>query len=99
MYGAGDTPHPTGHTPNRVVTFAHVSAAGSGRETSAEGARWWDEPDVVPLSSGAKLLRHEAIGEVRLEHLVLTAADDPEQKLVTFRTPSGDDAILRRLLS
>lgn len=63
------------------------------RETSTEAARWWDEPDVAPLSSGAKLLRHEAIGEVRLEHLVLTDAAAPDQKFVTFRTPSGDDTV------
>ncbi|MFI5956634.1 helix-turn-helix transcriptional regulator [Cryptosporangium sp. NPDC051539] len=76
--------------PDVVALVERLCAA------SPDAARWWASPAVAPLAAGSKLLRHETFGEVRLEHLVLTVADAPEQKLVTFR---GEDALLRRLLS
>jgi transcriptional regulator with XRE-family HTH domain len=63
------------------------------RSVSPEVARWWERPDVQPLSGGAKLLRHESLGELRLQHLVLQVADAPEQKVVTFRGP--EETLLR----
>jgi transcriptional regulator with XRE-family HTH domain len=51
---------------------------------------WWAAHDVAPLTSGVKRLRHAELGELRLRHVVLLVADDPEQKLVTF-IARGDD--------
>jgi len=51
---------------------------------SAEMRDWWPRHEVAALSSGAKRLRHPALGEFVLHHVVLQVADDPEQKLVTF---------------
>lgn len=64
-------------------------------DASAEARTWWARHDVRPLGGGSKLLYHPAIGEVRLRHVVLTVADAPEQKLVTFH---GDPDVLARLL-
>ena len=61
---------------------------------SPEARDRWARPDVRPLSGGSKLLYHPAIGEVRLRHVVLTVADAPDQKLVTFH---GDPDVLREL--
>jgi transcriptional regulator with XRE-family HTH domain len=62
------------------------------QEGSAEARRWWPEHDVVPLSSGVKLIRHPALGVVEFRHVVLQVADDPEQKLVTFTATQEDTA-------
>jgi len=51
---------------------------------SPEARAWWPRHDVRRLSGGSKLLYHPAIGEVRIRHVVLTVADAPDQKLVTF---------------
>jgi transcriptional regulator with XRE-family HTH domain len=59
-------------------------------DDSPEARNWWAAHDVAPLSSGVKRLRHAELGELRLRHVVLLVADDPEQKLVTF-SASGDD--------
>ncbi len=61
------------------------------RTVSPEVRAWWPRHDVAPLSSGVKRLHHKALGEIELHHVVLQLADDPEQKLVTFR-PSPEDA-------
>lgn len=58
---------------------------------SPEVREWWPRHDVTPLGSGSKRMRHRAIGEFDLHHVVLQVADAPEQKLVTF---SGDAAVM-----
>ncbi|GAA4217420.1 helix-turn-helix domain-containing protein [Actinocatenispora rupis] len=60
------------------------------RAASPEMREWWPRHDVAPLSSGSKLLHHPVLGELRLRHVVLTVADAPEQKLVTFHPESVD---------
>jgi transcriptional regulator with XRE-family HTH domain len=62
--------------------------------TSPEVRAWWPRHEVAPIGSGTKRLRHPVLGELMLQHTVLTVADDPEQKLVTFTT---DDANLSRI--
>jgi transcriptional regulator with XRE-family HTH domain len=57
---------------------------------SEEARRLWPRHAVAPLGSGSKLLRHPELGVLRLHHTVLQVADDPEQKLVTFRPEPGD---------
>lgn len=61
---------------------------------SPEVRAWWPRHEVAPIGSGTKRLRHPVLGELTLRHVVLTAADDPEQKLVTF---TADDADLSRI--
>jgi transcriptional regulator with XRE-family HTH domain len=57
---------------------------------SAEVREWWPRHEVAPLGGGSKLLRHPELGELRLRHAVLTVADAPEQKLVTFELDPAD---------
>src|SRR5262245_24861910 len=52
--------------------------------TGPEARAWWARHDVARLASGRKRLRHPALGELELHHVVLQVADEPEQKLVTF---------------
>jgi transcriptional regulator with XRE-family HTH domain len=57
---------------------------------SKEVRDWWRRHDVAPLSSGRKILHHPELGRLDLGLLVLQVADDPEQKLVTFRADPED---------
>jgi transcriptional regulator with XRE-family HTH domain len=57
---------------------------------SPEVRAWWPRHEIAPLGSGRKLLRHPQLGVLELRHTVLQAANDPEQKLVTF-APADDD--------
>ena len=57
---------------------------------SPEARAWWPRHEITPLSSGTKLLRHPALGELVLHHVVLQLADNPDCKLVTF-TAADDD--------
>lgn len=61
---------------------------------SPEARAWWARHDVTPLNSGTKRLRHPALGELVLHHVVLQLADDPDRKLVTFTAP---DEVLARI--
>lgn len=65
---------------------------------SPQAREWWSRHDVAPLSPGLKRLRHQRLGEVRLRHVVLTVADDPEQKVVTFTADAAELARIRTLL-
>ena len=65
---------------------------------SEEVRRLWSRHAVAPLGSGSKLLRHPALGVLRLHHTVLQVADAPEHKLVTFRPEPGDVERIAALL-
>ncbi|MEV8630744.1 helix-turn-helix transcriptional regulator [Streptosporangium sp. NPDC051023] len=78
--------------PGFSALFERLHAA------SPEVREWWPQHRVVPLSSGAKRLRHPALGEIELEHVVLQLADDPEQKLVTFTASDQVQARISQLL-
>ena len=60
------------------------------RLCSKEFRDWWPQHDVAPLTSGRKILHHPELGRLELGLLVLQVADDPEQKLVTFRALPDD---------
>jgi transcriptional regulator with XRE-family HTH domain len=79
---------------HRLAEPAVIALVDRLRDASPEAAAWWAEPAVQPLSSGSKRLRNAGTGEVTLAHLVLTVADAPDQKVVTFRAP---DEVLARL--
>lgn len=64
------------------------------RATGPRARQWWARHEVALLASGAKLLRHPELGELRLRHTVFQLADDPEQKLVAF---TGDDGDMARI--
>ena len=49
--------------------------------------------------AATKRLRHPALGELELHHIVLQVADDPEQKLVTFTAGDRDQARIAELLA
>lgn len=66
---------------------------------SPEVRTWWPRHEVAPLSSGSKRIRHPALGVLRLNHVVLKVADDPEQKLVTFTASETDIPRLAKLLA
>lgn len=59
-------------------------------EASPQVREWWPRHEVAPLGSGSKLLRHPRLGVLRMRHVVLTVADAPEQKVVTFDPADGD---------
>ena len=59
---------------------------------------WWPAHDVAPLSSGTKRMRHPTLGELELQHVVLQLADEPEQKLVTFRPTPEDTRRIARFI-
>ncbi len=44
-------------------------------------------PDVTPIGSGVKQLRHPRFGPLTYSHVVPQLADDPSQTLVTFSVP------------
>lgn len=64
---------------------------------SPEVRGWWPRHEIAPLSSGSKRLRHPALGELELQHVVLQIADEPELKLVTFAAAEEDQARIARL--
>ncbi|MFI0740350.1 helix-turn-helix transcriptional regulator [Streptomyces sp. NPDC021100] len=88
----------------RTAAARHPGDPGFGallerlHAVSPEVREWWPQHRVTPLSSGTKRLRHPALGEIELEHVVLRLADDPERKLVTFTAPDQVQARISRLL-
>lgn len=73
--------------------------AGRLRAASPQARAWWSRHEVAPLSSGTKLLRHAALGEFELRHVVLQVADDPGQKLVTFAAADRDQMRIAALVA
>ena len=69
------------------------------RNASPEFRATWPRHEVAPLASGTKRLRHHVLGEMTFTHVVLTLADDPEQKLVTFAASEYDQARIATLLA
>jgi 8-oxo-dGTP pyrophosphatase MutT (NUDIX family)/transcriptional regulator with XRE-family HTH domain len=69
------------------------------RNASPEFRASWPRHEVAPLSSGTKRLRHPALGEVTFTYVVLTLADNPEQKLVTFAASEQDQEKIAALLA
>ena len=65
---------------------------------SPEVRAWWPRHDVAQIGSGFKRLRHPELGELTMRHVVLTAADDPDQKLVTFTADYADLSRIRALV-
>ncbi len=68
------------------------------RNASPEFRASWPRHEVAPLSSGTKRLRHPALGEITFTHVVLSLADNPEQKLVTFAANERDQEKIAALL-
>jgi transcriptional regulator with XRE-family HTH domain/8-oxo-dGTP pyrophosphatase MutT (NUDIX family) len=68
------------------------------RNGSREFRASWPRHEVAPLASGTKRLRHSVLGEITFTHVVLTLADDPEQKLVTFAASQQDQDRIAALL-
>ncbi len=81
----------------RLDDPAFVELVDKLHEHSPEARRWWPRHEVLPPASGTKRLRHPLLGEITLDHVVLQVADNPDQKLVTFSTVDGDDALLSDL--
>lgn len=88
----------------RAAAARHPDDPGFGNLTdrllavSPEVRAWWPRHQVAQLGGGTKLLRHPTLGELRLHHTVLTVADAPDQKLVTFAPSAPDLSRLRALL-
>jgi len=62
---------------------------------------WWPRHEVRDRGSGAKVFRHPAVGEFRLQPAVLKEELTPEQNLVIYSAEpwSADADALRRLVS
>jgi 8-oxo-dGTP pyrophosphatase MutT (NUDIX family)/transcriptional regulator with XRE-family HTH domain len=69
------------------------------RNASPEFRTFWSRHEVASLASGSKKLRHPDLGEITFTHVVLTLADDPEQKLVTFAASEHDQDRIAALLA
>ncbi len=68
-------------------------------DASPEFRTWWPRHEVAPLSSGTKWIRHPALGDIGLHHIVLQVADAPEQKIVTFAPSEADRDRIAQLLA
>lgn len=68
------------------------------RSASPEVRAWWPRREVAQIGSGLKRLRHPELGELTMRHVVLTAADDPDQKVVTFTADYADLSRIRTLV-
>jgi transcriptional regulator with XRE-family HTH domain len=77
---------------------AFAELTGRLLDGSPEARAWWPRHEVAPVSSGMKRLRHPALGEMTLAHVVLQLADDPEQKLVSFSATPDDEPRIAALL-
>lgn len=69
------------------------------RNASPEFRASWPRHDVAALASGTKRLRHPVLGEMTFTHVVMTLADDPDQKLVTFAASDEDQERIAALLA
>jgi 8-oxo-dGTP pyrophosphatase MutT (NUDIX family)/transcriptional regulator with XRE-family HTH domain len=69
------------------------------RNASPEFRASWPRHEIAPLASGTKRLRHPVLGEMTFSYVVLTLADDPEQKLVTLAATDDDQARIAALLA
>jgi transcriptional regulator with XRE-family HTH domain len=56
-------------------------------DSSKHVRAWWPDHDVSEIGNGTKTLRHPTLGPTDYTHVVLQAADNPEQTLVTY-TPA-----------
>jgi len=79
--------------PDFAELIARLHAA------SPEVRAWCPRHEIAPLSSGTKRLRHPALGELELHHVVLQVAEDPDPKLVTFAPDETDQARIAELLA
>lgn len=67
---------------------------------SAYVREWWPRYEVTAATSGVKRLRHPALGEVTLRHVVLESVHCSGQRLITFDAAPGSAAPrLERLLA
>ncbi|MGX2993039.1 helix-turn-helix domain-containing protein [Streptomyces sp. JNUCC 64] len=55
----------------------------------ADFRRWWAVPQGAAREAGTMLLRHPLVGELTLDHDVLTTAADPGQRLVVWSAEPG----------
>src|SRR5262249_2465693 len=69
------------------------------QNASPEFRASWPRHEVAPAASGTKRMRHGVLGDLTLTHVVLTLADDPEQKLVTCTAGGPDQDRIAALLA
>jgi transcriptional regulator with XRE-family HTH domain len=70
--------------PVTMALIADVSAK------SHAFALLWDSHEIDVHDHKEKTIRHEDLGEIRLDFELLTSMDTPNQFLVLHRTPTGD---------
>jgi transcriptional regulator with XRE-family HTH domain len=57
-------------------------------DSSSEAREWWPRYDIQTSRAGLKRLRHPERGDVVLSHVSFHVADDPEQTMVVYFSPS-----------
>ena len=72
---------------------------GRLRDASPEFRVAWRRHNPAPQSSGGARIFHPVLGELTLTRVVLTLADDQEQKLLTFAASLPDQDRIAELLS
>ena len=65
---------------------------------SPEVRSWWPRHEVAQIGSGLQRLRHPELGVLTMRQVVLTAADDPDQTLVTCTADYADLSRIRTLV-
>ncbi len=89
----------------RAAAAHHLNDPGFGElidrlhATGPQARALWRRHDIVPLGGGSKRLRHPALGELTLHHVVLQVADNPDHKLVTFAPEPGDEPRIAALIA
>jgi len=72
---------------------------GRLRDASPDFRVAWRRHNLTPASSGGARIFHPVLGELTLTRVVLTLADDQEQKLLTFAASPPDQDRIAELLS
>lgn len=83
----------TGRRPHDTQLQALIDDVRAG---DADVARWWDDHTVRDYASVAKRIRHPVAGDLRFEIEIVTAPQEPDQRLVVY-TVEADSATARLL--
>ena len=105
------TPDASAHARNMVARFRFEAGRAVDRapfdelasklgQRSPEFRALWEAHEVVATPEGAKVVRHPAVGDIELDHIVLLHVEPDGRTLrVTFYTPRPGVSTARALLA
>jgi transcriptional regulator with XRE-family HTH domain len=65
------------------------------KSVSLEFAQWWSRHDVLPLGEGLVRFNHPAVGQLLLDYVAFTIADNPDLSLVTVTPVTKLDSVTK----